>query len=73
MELPGLSRLLAQNDAQLGIQFVDPTGFGVRKGISVGYVGFDIRKGYPIEEAAIPRKYVASLSSTFLILQPIGQ
>lgn len=35
---------------QLCIQFVDPTGFGVREGVRVGYVRLDIQNRCAIQE-----------------------
>ena len=36
--------------SQLCIQFVDPAGFGVRKGIRVWHIGFDIQNRCAIQE-----------------------
>ena len=50
VSLSGLSRSWRKITPQLCIQFIDPTGFGVRKSIRVGHVGFDIENRCAIQE-----------------------
>lgn len=50
LTLPGLSRPGRKTTPHLCIQVVDPAGFGVRKGIRVGDVGFDIQHRCAIQE-----------------------
>jgi hypothetical protein len=50
VRLPGLSQSRCKITPELFIEFVDPAGFGIRKGVRVRHIGFDVENRGAIEE-----------------------